>query len=520
MNLLLALPLLPLAVALWLAVSARAAPLGAGWPVALVAVFPIAVAVLVSPVRIELPELLVEGQAALVLDDTARAALLLFGGLWLSAGLLLTRTREAGPGGPALLVALSGAMALALAEGGPLVYAGLLATGYGLYAVMAGEPGAQWRRAGRMLIVLLVLSDLLVFELLLSVRASPGVPPGMGVLLLGLAAITLRGGVPPAHGWLPPALAGVGTPAAVLLAAAPTSAALFGALKLLPAGAPALAPAVMLFGLAGAAWAALVGIVQTEARATLGYAVAASAALLLLAVPAGAGPGGQLAWLGVALLGSCAALPLVALQHASWVRDAAIAASLLVHGFAGGQVANHAASQLPAMLLLLAPLAAVGATLLLTLAARRTPAVAPDDDTIEPTRLAFAPIAFGAIGLALAWHAQQPGFAALWAAPLGITLGLVLHRVVPARAHPGIVPGDLWLGIERAAGWMVRRLAAFCRGPLPAMRDRCWATLLGWWNGERWSRRLQRFDLQLRAWPATSLLMLVVALGAAFLLVQ
>lgn len=520
MNLLLSLPLLPLAVALWLAASPRAAQLGAGWPVALVAVFPIAVAALVSPTRIELPELLVEGQAALVLDAPARAALLLFGGLWLSAGLLLTRTREAGPGAPALLVALSGALALSLAEGGPLVYAGLLATGYGLYAVMAGEPGEGWRRAGRMLIVLLVVSDLLVFELLLSVRAEPGSPPGTGVLLLGLAALVLRGVVPPAHGWLPPALAAVGTPVAVLLVAAPTGAALFGALKLLPGGMPELAPVAMVLGLGGAAWATLAGVLQAEARATLGYAVAASAALLLLAVPAGAGPDGQLAWLGVALLGSCAALPLVALQHASWVRDAAIAASLLVHGFAGGQVANHAAGQLPALLLLLAPLAAVGATLLLTLAARRTPAVAPGDDAIEPTRLAFAPIAFGAIGLGLAWLARLPGFAALWAAPLGITLGLVLYRAVPLRSRPAVRPGDVAFAVERAAAWALRGMAAFCRGPLPALRDRCWETLLGWWDGKRWSRRMQRLDVQLRAWPVTSLLMLVVALGAAFLLVQ
>ncbi|HSM21325.1 MAG TPA: hypothetical protein VK876_03840, partial [Rubrivivax sp.] len=234
MSRLLLLPLLPLAVAAWLALSSRAGQLATGWLVALVAAFPVTVAALMGQERIEIAELLVQGDSALVLDETARAALLLFGGLWLTAGLLMTRTRERGPGVIALLVALSGAITLGLVEGGPLVYAGMLATGYGLYAIMAGEPGEDPRRARRALIVLLVISDLLVFEVLLSSTAHPGLEPASSLLLLGLAAVALRGGVPPAHAWLPPALATAGTPTAVLLVAVPTGAALLGVLKILP----------------------------------------------------------------------------------------------------------------------------------------------------------------------------------------------------------------------------------------------------------------------------------------------
>jgi hypothetical protein len=60
--------------------------------------------------------------------------------------------------------------------------------------------------------VLLVISDLLVFEILLSATADPGASPTTGAAADGLAALVLRGGIPPAHAWLPPAL-GAGEPA-------------------------------------------------------------------------------------------------------------------------------------------------------------------------------------------------------------------------------------------------------------------------------------------------------------------
>jgi hypothetical protein len=514
------LPLLPLAVAAWLALSPRAEQLAVGWVVALVAAFPVAVAALAAPMRVEVPELLVLGTTALVLDDVSRAALLLFGGLWLATGLLLTRTREAGPSATALLVALSGALALALAHGGPLIYAGMLVTGYGLYAIMAGESGSDWRRPARALIVLLVVSDLLVFELLLSAAAKPVLGLQPGLLLLGLAALVLRGGIPPAHVWLPPALATVGTPAAVLLVAVPTAAAMFGALKILPGGAAELAVPCLLLGLAGAAWATVAGLAQTGPRATLGYALAATAASLLIALPAGTGVDGQLAWLCLAMLASCATVPLLALQHTGWARDAAITLTLLVHGLAGGHAAYHAATALPLWVGLLAPLAGVAATLLLTISVLRTPALAQDDTSVEATRLAFTPVLVACLGLGFAFAARLPGFTSIWVAPAGITVGLVLNWVMPKSARPGIPPGDLLGPAERLASLLLRVIRVACMRYLPRARDQLEARLLGLWNGEAWSRRMQWLDLRLRAWPATGLMMLLVALGAAFLLVE
>jgi hypothetical protein len=518
MSTLLALPLLPLAVAAWLALSARSGQLAVGWVVALVAAFPVTIAMLGAGERLELPDLLVRGGSALVLDATSRAALLLFGGLWLTSGLLLTRAGQAqGPSATALLIALSGATTLALAEGGRLVYAGMLATGYGLYAILAGESGDGWRRAGRTLIVLLVISDLLVFEMLLSATAHPTVEARTSVLLMGIVALVLRGGMPPAHAWLPPALVSVGTPTAILLAAVPPGVALFGGLKLLPGGAAELGGICALLALAGGAWSTAVGLAQSQARATLGYAVAATAALLLLTLPAGAGPDAQMAWLTLALLSCCAALPLLALQPAGWLRDLFIAAALVIHGLAGGHAALHAAGALPRWGAWLAPLVVIAATLLLTVAARRTPPFS-GAGAVDSTRLALTPLAGAAAGLSLAWLASPPAFDAVWMAPVGVTLGLVLHRLMPQRDRPRIPPGDLLGPLEQAIGLLLRLLRVICMRHLPRVRDRVADRLLRTWDGEAWSHRIQQLDLRLRAWPATSLMMLLVALATAFLL--
>lgn len=524
MNLLIALPIVPLAVALWVASPWRMLRLGEGWLVALAAAFPLAVAILLAPERLELPQLFVQGNSALVLDQTARASLLLFGGLWLTAGLMLTRNKQQRPAAIALLVALSGANTLALAEGGSLVYAGMVAVGYGLYAIMAAEPGRAWRRAGRVLVVLLVVSDLLVFELILSSIAKPAVamPEGAGmpagIMLMGLLALILRGAVPPAHAWLPRALVAVSPATAVLLAAVPAGAALYGVLKLLPDGAPALATACLVIGLAGAAWATIAGLMQRDPLATLGYAMAGTAALLLLALPAGAGAGARLAWLGLGLLAAGAVMPLVALQRPGWPRDFCIGAVLLVHGLAGGHAAVHACSVLPALAFPLPPLAAVAATSLLTLAARRTPPLPRDESSVQATDLAFMGVLLAGAGLGAAWLQAPPGFASAWPAPVGISLGLLLFRFVPLRRR--LEPGDLLLPAERGLGLALRHARVLCRRNLASARTRMERRMLALWDGEAWSARMHWLDLRLRTWPVTSVLVVLIAIAMAFLMAQ
>lgn len=518
MNLLIALPLLPLAAVAWLALSPRREELATGWLVALVAAFPLAVAGLVAAQEMALPDLLVQGSVALVLDGSARASLLLFGGSWFVAGLLMTRAGERGPPVTALLITLSGGLTLALARGGPLVYAGMLAVGYGVYAVMAGEQASSERRPRGALIVLLVVSDLLVFELLLSDMAHPASGVGGHLAVLAAVALLLRSGAPPAHGWLPPALSAATRPGAVLLAAVPAGAAWQGGIKLLPDGAAGAAGFCLLLGLLGAVWATVAGLLQAGYRATIGYGVAVTSALLLVALAAGEGEGAQLPWLVLALLACCAAVPLLTLQAAGWLRDLVAASLLLVYGCAAGQAAVHAGTALPAGIGLLPSLAAVLASLVLTVAVRRAAPLATAAG--EPSRLALFPLAMAGVGLGLAWWAAPPGFAAVWTAPVGITLGLLWHRFAPASAQGAVEPGDVLLPLQHAIASALGVLQHFAVNGLARWRDESLAFLLGLWDGAAWSRRMQALDIHLRSWPATSLMMIAVALATAFLLAR
>jgi hypothetical protein len=515
-SLLLLLPVLPLALVAGLVLVPGAGRVASAWIVALAAGLVVAVASLAPDQHLPFPELLVKGTSALALDATARAALLLFGGLWLCAALALTRAGAAsGPRAPALLIAFSGAVTLALADGGPLIYAGLLATGYGLYAVMAGEAGDAWRRGGRALVVLLVASDLLVFEMLLSSTAEPVVDARAELLAMGLAAVILRGAIPPAHAWLPPALAGVSLPTALLLVAAPCGAAMFGALKILPQGAVEMGPACALLAFAGAGWALAIGVAQPQSRAVLAYAGAATAALLLLALPAGAGGEFRLAWVGLALLVCCAAVPLG--EGASGtLRDVALGTAVVAHALAAGEAALHSTAALGPGTGWMAPLVAVAAICLLTIAVRRTPSSAA-----TPTAgIILLPLGLAIAGLLVAWLASPPRFASLWPAPIGITLGLIAVRLLPTRPKPLLPAGDLLGPAERAVAAVLGGARVLCLGALPRWRDVLQGRVLGLWDGAAWSDRMLRLDLRLRAWPTTSLMMLLVALGAAWLLAR
>lgn len=515
MNLVLALPLLPLGALLWLVVSRRREALATGWLVALVAALPLAVAVLMAPQALRLPELLVQGSAALVLDEAARAGLLLFGGAWFAAGLQMTHGGERSPSVLALLVALSGALTLALGRGGPLVYAGMLAVGYGLYGVVASERHEGWQRPGAVLIVLLVVSDLLLFEVMLDRTAHPA-GPGLG--MIAVIALALRAAVPPAHGWLPQLFQVASAPSAVLLATVPAGAAWLGGSKLLPSAGPGTVLLCLVLGLIGAAWAVVAGVAQREERATLGYAVAASSALLLIALPAGAAGSAPLPWLVLAVLSGCAAQPLLRFLAPGRLHDLAVVLLLLAYSLAAGQLAVQAGEYLPAGLALLPGLAAVFATLMLTLAVRRVVVATAAPET--STGLVFTPAALACAGVGMAWWISLPGFAALWIAPVGITLGLLAHRLTRERLAPLIAAGDVFEPVEGLAGRLVHGLGALCQQQVARLRDRGQAVLLGLWDGPAWSRRMQRLDLRLRSWPATSLMMLAVALGAAYLLAR
>jgi len=517
-TVLVALPIVPLLAALWFALTGadgrqRRAE---GWVCALVALFPVAAATFVAPEQFEIRHLLTTEQSSLRIDGAARASLLLFGSLWLVAG-LLGRSRSTGASAVPLLTALSGAVMVAVAESGPAVFTGMLVTGYGLYAVMASETGDSWRLASRTLVILLVVSDLVIFEILLHAAAHPLAGIGAGSAMLIICAIVLRGGIAPAHVWLPPALPGVSVPTALLLAGIPAGVALVGGQKLLAGAGTETGGFALSIGLAAALWSAIAGGAQRGALPTLAYATSASAALLLVALPLGTTAGSS-PWLVLSLLACCSAAVIVGVLHQGPARSGAIVAILAVHGLAAGQAALLAAQRLSATGAFLASLIAVLSSLLLTLAVCRTPEHPRQGDSGEAAVHALALAALAALGLGYAWASDGIAFASLWPAPIGISLGLILFRLLPERETPRIPPGDILMPAAAAGGRMVRLLGRLCTRHLPRYRDRAQRAVVSLWRGERWAERIARLEARLGAWPATSVLMLLIAIVAALLL--
>ena len=516
---LVALPVLPVLAALVLSLARRIdRPLAihAGLVLAGLAVL---VALFMPPLRLELPEVLILGNAALVIDPVSRAALLLFGALWLAAGLALVRQAQSGLPGAAVLVTLSAALGMAMAEGQALVYAAMLVCGYGVYALLAGLGDERLRRAGRALIVLLVISDVLVFEVLLGAAKAPGVELKPLYLVLLIIALMLRGGLAPAHVWLPPALVGMRTGAMVLVAVLPAATALYAAMRLLPGAVTELAPMFLVMGLVGALWVTLAGLVQTHYRAMLGYAIAATATLLLLSLPAAAISDGHLASLGLTLLACAAASLLITVVGPGSSRSAAAITLLVLHGLAGGQTAWHALAALPAFAVWVVPVVATIATLLLTFGALRG-MQARTEQAVEGALVGtWTLIAVAALGLGMAWLDQGVILAALWIAPLAIAIGYGLFARLAGGGQPWIAPGDLLGPVEQGLTFVLRLARIICMRYLPILRDRFEATLAGLWKGEFWSRQIEEVDTRLRIWTATSVLMLAVAIAAAFLLV-
>lgn len=244
------------------------------------------------PTTLELPGLLLGSN--LLLDPVGKAFLAVFALLWLSGGWLAgeqLRTR-----GHALLFLLAMAGTFALAVAGDLVVLLLASTvaGYALYGLAAGQRGAG------ALMRLLVLSDLLVFELLLlvvkagaglSLAAAPdaalgaalGASPTLPVLIvLGFGA---KAGLFGLHHWLPALLS---APAARLgppLIGFVLGAGLLPWLRLLPpaelAGTRLLEVLAWVL-LLGIGLAALLGVLQRARDRSLGYTVSALSGFWLL----------------------------------------------------------------------------------------------------------------------------------------------------------------------------------------------------------------------------------------------
>jgi formate hydrogenlyase subunit 3/multisubunit Na+/H+ antiporter MnhD subunit len=216
--------------------------------------------------------------SALVLDGMGRVFLLLSAFLWLATGLLARpQLHNAGANRFAVLqlLAMTGAFGLALAADALLFFTAATLAGYALYGLLVHEANVSAQKAGRVLVVLLVVSDLLVFELLLMLGQAAGsvdfpslrqafVDSGNQGLMLGLLIVGfgIKTGVVGVHFWLAPVFVTSVTAVRPALISFIFSAGLLGWLRLLPLG-----------DIHDIHWTGAGAVLQWLAWVTLGYAV-------------------------------------------------------------------------------------------------------------------------------------------------------------------------------------------------------------------------------------------------------
>ncbi|WP_296809885.1 hypothetical protein [Thiocapsa sp.] len=296
----------------------------------------LAVALLIPDLTLALPETLLG--SGLALDATGRVFLATTALLWLVAGTLMVGRRpgdawERRSALPALLATGAG-FALALADDGLLWFAAGTLAGYAVYALILQAATRAARAAGRRLVILLVLSDLLLFELFLilahaaggtSFAALRGAVAATDSPAFVLALMTLgfgvKAGVLGVHLWLLPAFGSTTLGVRVALIGFVAAAGLLGWLRLLPLGEMAWSTAgTALHGLAfaTAAYAVIGGFSWAGQRALAGSVLMALTAQWLWALAAAL----QRPESGAAI---AALLPMVALQS-----GVALAASVLL----------------------------------------------------------------------------------------------------------------------------------------------------------------------------------------------
>jgi hypothetical protein len=276
---------------LWPLVSAAFLAFRATQPLA-IALFPwsgmpaLAVALLLPERILTLPAVLLGG--GLALDPTGRVFLATTAALWLCAAWLMVGRRGARihhwRSALSALIAMAAGFALALANDALLWFAASTLAGYALYGLLAEGTTRPARAATRRLMILLVLGDLLLFELFLILAHEAGGTSFVGlreavattespflVLSLMTLGFGIKAGVLGLHFWLLPSFQ-VGTAAVrIALIGFASAAGLLGWLRLLPLGAIAWpGPGMLLhwLALATAAYALMAGFLKPGRGAT------------------------------------------------------------------------------------------------------------------------------------------------------------------------------------------------------------------------------------------------------------
>lgn len=238
--------------------------------------------------------------SSLVLDSAGRVFLVLIAPLWLATAILARprlRTDQSGSLAVLMLLTMTGLIGIALAGDAMLMYASTTVAGYALYGMLVYQQNRAAHGAGAVLVVLFVISDLLIFELLIILAQtwlgadfrelrftflmSDSQGFLVGLLILGFG---VKIGILGFHYWLPVVLRSSAVEFRPALVAYIFGAGLLAAYRILSLGqfdAPTAAVWLNWLALATFFYAWLMGLLQADRNAVIGYAVVAIGAIWL-----------------------------------------------------------------------------------------------------------------------------------------------------------------------------------------------------------------------------------------------
>jgi multicomponent K+:H+ antiporter subunit D len=240
------------------------------------------------------------------IDGVSRWLLAMAVVLWAAAAILLH-----GSGGQAVdnrltvffLLTMAGNLGAVMATDVAGFFAFSSLMGYGFYGLLVAGGDETARRVGRVYLGFMIVADLVLFEALLIAAANTwdlefeavhyGIvqsPISDWYVSMVLAGFALKAGAWPLHFWLPLALRSSRPAVALLLGGVPVAMALLGMLRWLPLGEisfPDLGLGIQIVGLIAAIFATLAGLMQSNPRALLAYAVVVATALFVTILGAG-----------------------------------------------------------------------------------------------------------------------------------------------------------------------------------------------------------------------------------------
>jgi formate hydrogenlyase subunit 3/multisubunit Na+/H+ antiporter MnhD subunit len=240
--------------------------------------------------------------AGLALDAHGRAFLMLAALVWMLSG-IYARWFYFQPAQRSrfylfYLLAVSGNFLLVLAQDALTLYLGYALMSFAFYGLVIFNDNEAALRAGRAYIILVVASELILFEALLLATQTAGslaldtvrtvlinAHDRDFIMLLVLAGFGIKVALLSVHVWLPLAMESAPAPVSAAIVGTMINAGFLGWMRLLPLGEAAMpewGASVLVLGFIAVIYATLVGLTQREPKTLVAYAVVGQTGLLTM----------------------------------------------------------------------------------------------------------------------------------------------------------------------------------------------------------------------------------------------